>query len=109
MQTINLFRMDLPHNKLPHLTFLQGIITRSITCTLRMQLKACPACTRKNLAGKSSDVDTESRGARTVSLYKSGSRGYLRQRSDVACALVHVHREERTRAHGKHGESRLGT
>ncbi|TGZ57930.1 Uncharacterized protein DBV15_07582 [Temnothorax longispinosus] len=51
--------------KLPHFTFLQGIITRSITCTLRMQLKACPACTRKNLAGKSNDVDAESRGART--------------------------------------------
>jgi len=73
-----------------------------------MQLKACPACTRKNLAGKSSDVErTESRGARTVSLYKSGSRGYLRQRSDVACALARAQR--RTRAHGKHGESRRGT
>ncbi|EGI57752.1 hypothetical protein G5I_14280 [Acromyrmex echinatior] len=97
---------DLPHNKLPHFTFLQGIITRSITCTLRMQLKACPACTRKNLAGKSSDVDTESRGARTVSLYKSGSRGYLRQRSDVACALVYVHREERART--ENTESHVG-
>jgi len=39
MQTINLFRLDLPRIKLPHFTFLQGIIMRSITCTLRMQLE----------------------------------------------------------------------
>jgi len=30
------------------------------------------------------------------------------QRPCVACALVHVHREE-PRAHGKHGESHRGT
>lgn len=95
--------------KLPHFTFLQGIITRSITCTLRMQLKAAiaPPVHVKTWREKSNDVDAESRGARTVSSYKSGSRIPATEIRRRVCACARA--QGRTRAHGKHGDPCRGT